>query len=667
MDNAENKDIQIEGLRLITLSADELREQREQRDLLKQNIADLRQQIVDIDKRRDWLQRFDHVHNLMLQYQSESQNAGRNWASHGSERNDMQLYDRLLPIRPPYDRVNALNEVLSELRDTYNEGSQLLQQARTQRDAAKEANDVAEQRCTDAKEALQRQLTSIHMGFTAEGTAHSLTKQLQLSETMLRQIQISLHEKEEALQDIRRKQLEAMKLSEESSTRVKALSVHSVMLGMYDLVKDKLTAMGKERLTNEKLHDQQASAQREALMLQHSLKQLEESVVALHRERDEHSSQLLLLNQSSDTALDIVRAPITRDAEESRRQLERFLDLRQQIRNREEQCRLVDIQVEAKRSQIEELRKEIAVAESHRLAIEQAMRESDNEVSSLYSDLDKIVTLSGWFTEWQHSPDGLRARISELYHDWQNARNKHAELSRDATLLRQSLAEAERAVAEARELELSYRNNRDALRRELEDTTERLRTAFGDQKPEAILSALSRECNVAEENYLKKHAELLEAQKGFYLCQAHQDTLIQLQQDMQEIIRDYNADIDLLLENSNTSGQTMLQRPVMEHIFKNDRNWVAQRQSLLDYEVKKACAEARLEEAQRSLATLQCEGGVSKPSPSDVPALLLTKRHEAERQLEKQENTLATIEARIFAHERAMHKIEMLQSAKFKS
>lgn len=659
-------EIQIEALRLLTLEPEELRESREQRNLIKQNIADLRQQIIDLDRRKDWIQRFDHVHTLLLQYQSEAQNASRNWATHGSERNDMSLYDRLLPIRPTYDRVCCLNDILVDLRETYNEGDELLQQARAARDAAKEANDVARQRSIDARDTMKRQLTNINMGFVTEGTTHTMEKQLQQSDSILRQIQISLHEKEQSLQNIRQQQIDAMKAMEEAGTRVKALSVHSVMLGMYDLVKDKLTAMGKERTINDKLHDQQANAQREALMLKHSLKQMEDSVMVLTREFDEYSSQLLLLNQSADTALDIVRAPITRDAEESRRQLERFLDLRQKIRDREEQCRLVEMQIDAKRNQIEELRKEIAVAESHHMAIEQSMRESDNEVASLYSDLDKLITLSGWFSEWQHSPDSLRSRISELFHDWQNARNLHNEYTHNVGLLSQSLANAEKTVAEARDLELSHRNNRDALRRELEHARESLRTTFGEQKPGALQKAMSDECDLADDIYAKKHAEYLEAQNHFLICKAHQETLIQYQQDLQAILRDYNSKIDLDLESANTHGQSMLQRTVMEHIFKNDRNWVTQRETLLNEEVKKATSAARLEEIERSLTTLQCEGGVDKPTPSDVPALLLTKRHEAERQLEKQENALATIEGRIFTHERAMHKIEMLQSAKFR-
>lgn len=666
MDNIESNETQIQALHSLTLSADELREAREQCGLIKQNIADLRQQIVDVDRRKDWLQRFEYVHSLLLQYQSEAQNASRNWASHGSERNDMQLYDRLLPIRPVYERALAISELLTEVRDAYNEGDELLHQARSQRDAAKEANDVARQRSIDAADTMKRHMTNINMGFVAEGVIQTMTKQLQQHEATLRQIQISLHEKEQNLQNIRQQQINAMKAMEEASTRVKALSVHSMMLSMYDLVKDKLTAMGKERTLNEKLHEQQASAQHEALMLKHSLKQMEESMMVLTREYDDHSSQLLLLNQAADNALDIVRAPITRDAEETHRQLERFLELRQKIRDREEQCHLVEMQMDAKRNQIEELRKEIAVAESHRMAIEQSMRESDNEVASLYGDLDKIITLSGWFSEWQHSPDSLRTRISELYHDWQTARNRHNEHTHNTGLLRQSLQDAERSVAEAHELELTHRNNRDALRRELEDASERLRSTFGEQTPAALLKELTSECEAAEDNYAKKHAEYLDTQNEFLICKAHQETLIQLQQDIQDILRGYNSEIDLRLESSNTAGQTLLQRSVMENIFKHDRNWVSQRESLLNDEVKKATSAARLDEMQRNLTALQREGGVDKPSPSDVPALLLTKRHEAERQLEKQESNLATLEGRIYTHERAMHKIEMLQSAKFK-
>lgn len=645
---------------MMTLEDAALREARERRVLLRQSIIDERNHLTQIENRKEWTQRFSSVSTMLEKHQQEAQNASRDCASQSAERSQQELFEHLIPLRPLFDRVTHLQNTLTRLREIGNEEEQELQHNNAELDAARAAYDVAHQRHQDAREALQQRVADINAGYHIEGTVQTLERQLKQNEQILRQLQLTLNDKEQSLQEIRQQEAAAIKNMEEANTQVKGLSAHSSMLGMYDLVKDKLSAMAKERSVNDKLHAQQTAARREREMMQLSIRQREGELSMLESEGDQYKSQLLLQNQSADTVLDIVRAPIIRDPEETQRQLDKFLGIRTQIRHLEEQIQIVKLQLDAKRTQLDELHTEAAVAESHMLSLEQNLRESDNEVASLYTDLDKIITLSGWFTEWQHSPDGLRSRISELYHQWLSATNRYNELSNSTALLRSSLAAAEKAVAEARQQEQQQRNLRDAIRRELEDQNERLRATFGEQTPQALEQFLTREVaqtSAAMATALEKYRE---AQKNFNRSQSCKEIIQRLQRELQDALREANAAFDIWLENNNNRS-SLIQRSVVEDIFNDKRDWSELRRRIIDCEIKRAQADTRLEDSQRELAVLQRSAGIDKPGAADSAEQLLMQRHEATNRLEKFEEEYHEIEGLLHSHERALRKMEQLR------
>lgn len=661
METPEILQAELKSLGLLTMEEADLREARERRILLQQSIEDERGRIGDIDRRREWTLRFDALNTMLLRHQQEAQNASRAWASAGAERANLELWDRLQPVRPLYERIQTLQDVLTRLRELYNAGDAEMQRMKTERDGARSAADVARQRLADSKAALGARVKDFNVGYHIEGVISALDKQLKQSESALQQLQLALNEKEGKLRDIRMQEATAIKQTEEANTQVQGLAAHSVMLGLHDLVKDKLSAMGKERQMNEKLHMQQAEAQRQKEMMQMSLRQHEGELTMLQREYDRCRSQLLILNQSCDTVLDVVRAPIIRDEEETRRHLDSFLDMRTKIRRLEEQLQIADMQRQAKREQLEKLATEAAVADSHRLALEQAMRESDTEVGSLYADLDKIITLSGWFTEWQHNPDALRSRISNLYHEWQNSRTRYAESSRNMAQLRSSLSAAEQSLAEARQQEIQQRNMRDGLRRQLEDQREKLRAIFGEKTPGETEKTLNEDFHQATALYEEAEKKLDAVQKDYRTSKSRMETLKDLQDKLQETLRNEGARLDLWLHNSNEDGKSMLQRPVMEEVFASQYDWKRLRQQLAELDLRREGCNVRLEGSEREMNEIQRAAGINKPSEEDTPVLLLQKRHEAEQRLEKFQTELREIEGKIYAHDLARRKMDNLR------
>lgn len=660
MDNPDIIKAELNGLRRMVMEDVDLRETRERIGLLRQCIAEEQQQIQRIQRRKEWVRQFTHIQQLLDQHQQEAQTASRNWASLGNERSQIALYDRVQTLRPLYDKIGVTQGFLTKIRNYQNASEQEIIAARTERDKAKDALNIAQQRLADANEAFSHRLTDINSGYHIEGTIIALEQQLRQQDSLLNQLQLALNDKEQTLRTIRAEEADNIRETEAANTLVKGLSAHSVMLGLYDLVKDKLSAMAKERRFNDKLREEQESIKNEQILQQQSLRQRQAELTQLEQEYDHHRAQLLILNQNCDTTLDIVRAPIARGDDDTRRQIDRFLDLRAQIRLTEEQLQVASLQINAKRALIEEIHTESAIVESRRVALEQSIRESNTEMTSLYTDLDKIITLSGWFSEWQHNPDHLRSRISELYHAWQNARNRHAETSRSTALLRQSLTTAEQSVAEARQQEVQQRNVRDGLRRNLEDHKERMRALFGEEKPADIEKGLRQEIALAQSNVAEAHKALFEAQKHYSNCKARQQMLDTLQQEVQEELRIAGAEFDLQLENKNDGDKQLLQRSIVEEIFRSDADWGAQRSHLTEAERLQATTAVRLEDTQARLSEIQCEAATNRPGSADSPELLQMQIEEAHKRLQKYQEDFLEASGKLYAHENALRRITNL-------
>ena len=109
---------------------------------------------------------------------------------------------------------------------------------------------------------------------------------------------------------------------------------------------------------------------------------------------------------------------------------------------------------------------------------------SDKACSEIYTDLDDMITPSGWFTEWKNNPDGIRLRLTNLNHDWNQTCHTLDEAERAAELPREEIKNALANVDEAQRALKTCRENRDAAREALNRKQEELTRLFGNSSPQ---------------------------------------------------------------------------------------------------------------------------------------------------------------------------------------
>lgn len=129
----------------------------------------------------------------------------------------------------------------------------------------------------------------------------------------------------------------------------------------------------------------------------------------------------------------------TRAADEADKELETFNFHQQHINRLNEEIAQLDTVMDTNHTYLDKVRTEAQIAAAAAEDLQQTINLSDRACSELYTDLDEMITLSGWFTEWKNNSDGLRMRLTNLHQDWNQTCRALDESERSAALLREEI------------------------------------------------------------------------------------------------------------------------------------------------------------------------------------------------------------------------------------
>lgn len=347
--------------------------------------------------------------------------------------------------------------------------------------------------------------------------------------------------------------------------------------------------------------------------------------------------------------------------EERSKEVEEFNHHQQQINRLHEEIRLLDSRMNDNRTYIDNLNTELQIAAAAAEETQKTIELSDRSFSELYIDLDEMVTLSRWFTEWKNNPDGFRTRLNSLHHDWQTTCASLEETRRALDLLQEEVKSAETAESEARKLTIQEAESHAATEEMLAGKRSELKQLFGDTSPEGeeeywqkTMAEARAEAEAVRNEYEKANAALQQQQgikAGLYEDRANKQA--DYQKKMMEL------DVWILQFNGNHSP---IQFSELEHIFSGGTDWNALRSKLDALKEELTLSNNYLETAREALQKLQTSA--SRPSDKEedtLPALqehfdlLKTRGEETAKQL-------AAVEARLVSHENCSRRAGRLQS-----
>lgn len=357
----------------------------------------------------------------------------------------------------------------------------------------------------------------------------------------------------------------------------------------------------------------------------------------------------------------------TRTSEEAEKELETFNFHQQHINRLNEEIAALDVVMADNRTYLDNLNTECHIAAAAAEDLQRVINESDHSCSELYTDLDEMVTLSGWFTEWKNNPDGFRMRLTNLHTEWNTTSTALDEAQRSEAFLREEVKNAEANLAEENRHVVQCRENRDAIRESLSGKREELRRLFGESSPQKETETLQlavAQMREAEQKVLREceagtgHVRQLEGKRD-NLLHTRLENQQQLQQKMQEL--------DLFILRFNGS-HSPVQFSELEKLFSDSRDWKALRETLTTLKENRMLAENHLEQTRQALLAIQADPARPDDETEDTRLALAEALKAKQEELEQIGQQLETCRARLRSHanceESAAKLTDKLQKAR---
>jgi len=342
-----------------------------------------------------------------------------------------------------------------------------------------------------------------------------------------------------------------------------------------------------------------------------------------------------------------------RSVKEAEKDLETFNFHQGHINRLNEEISALELQMADNRTHIDDLRTQYKIASAAEEETERVMQLSDRSCGELYADLDQMVTLSGWFTEWKNNADELRLRLTDLFHDWQQTCAAVEEHRNAEVLLREEVKLGENTLSETRRLLSAAQDAHSCVENLMATKRDELARLFGNGSPEQEEHRLQEEVDKARAAETAARAAHEETGGKLRLQQGTQRNLLESRLHSQAEYSRKTAELDTWILRFNGSHSPM-QFAELEQIFADTRDWKALRVSLNARKETVTLTANRLQMSRDALQRLRNmthrPTGEGEESREALTATLESLQAEAENANKR----LTHINLRLMAHENCL-------------
>lgn len=359
------------------------------------------------------------------------------------------------------------------------------------------------------------------------------------------------------------------------------------------------------------------------------------------------------------TMLELLKDNALRDYQTAEKELETFNFHQAHINSLNEKIEALESTLADKHAYLDKVETDMQVIKAKTGELERVMYSSERSVQTLYSDLDNLLSISGWFIQWKKNPETFRKQLSERFQTWNTLSTNLESAKRNEVLLRETIKAAEANLRQAKSALLEAQNSQDATLSALEAHKAEIQRLFGENQPREVAQSYElrlRNAQVAEKQALKLHEEAATRLQNLL---GIADELAKARQAIQQIEQKCTQQLDLRILRFNGS-HSPVQFKELESLFADPCDWKALRQNVEELAKQRMLAEHRLEEARSAL--LACKADPQRPEGESD-----TKRKEVAKEitgkaldLEESERKLTEVEARLLSHKNCEHRAREL-------
>lgn len=369
------------------------------------------------------------------------------------------------------------------------------------------------------------------------------------------------------------------------------------------------------------------------------------------------------------TTIELLIAGITREAALARQELETYNFHQGHINRLNEAIADLDDVMDRNHQALSKLRTEDQIAEAALTELASIISVSDRSCSQLYTDLDEMVTLSGWYTLWRNNADTLRLRLTALHDDWNRTCSTLDEAERSETLLREEIKNATQSLAEAQQHLADCREARNAAQDELKRKQEELTRLFGTTTPKEEAEQLQQAVRSARLAQQEAQQEAEAEGRSIHQIMGVIDNLAASRTDAQQRLRDCRQQLDLLVLRYNAEHAPISMTELTE-LFTDTRDWKALRLKLSGLEEQRLLTENRLDQARQQLLALRAnpdrpfDAGLTKADDDFVRQCsdLQQQLTDTTARLQALDEQLAALRTKLTLHHTCTKRAEGLQA-----
>lgn len=294
----------------------------------------------------------------------------------------------------------------------------------------------------------------------------------------------------------------------------------------------------------------------------------------------------------------------TKAVDEAGRELANYNSHQAQINTLNEQITELTATMGNNHTYIDNLRTELRIAAAAVKDLQAQIALSEKSTGELYTDLDRMITLSGWFATWKSNPDGFRTRLGDLYSDWNRTCTELESAQRTRDLLREEIKGAEGNVVEARKLLTASQNMRNATKETLDNKHNELKRLFGNESPASATERLEKAVANAreEENDVRRAYELTKGR--LQTVEGKRENLTLQLNKQTQLLRQLSEELDLAIARFNGS-HSPVQFAELEQIFSENANRRETRHEIERRQKQLTLAQNNLKTARTALTDLQ--------------------------------------------------------------
>lgn len=310
-------------------------------------------------------------------------------------------------------------------------------------------------------------------------------------------------------------------------------------------------------------------------------------------------------------------------------------------------------------AQVAQIDAQLKIVRAKQHDLKQRIHISDRRLKEIYSDLDLMITDSGWMAKWRNSPEHYAAHLSALYHDWINTSKALDEALQKRDLTENFVSQQDRELQVAQQNINATRERRDATRELMRIKQDELATLFGSRTPEQVDKDLRDIVAEATERQLEAKVHYDNAQTELAEITGSKR---KLEEDFQHFTQQYtqqSSQLDLWMHNYNRD-HSPLRFAELERIFTDKRDWNALRRQIADCKEQltvtqntRNLAEQNLNKVRQDTMRPDTQQGETRETLSNLLAA-------TEQRIKETSERHARYAEKLMLHKKALHEAELM-------